>query len=172
MLTIPQVDEYSSFYAGYIARSGDSDVLKMLSEQMADLKSLLQNIADEQALYRPTPQDWNLKEVIGHLIDCERIFSYRALRISRQDVAALPGFDQEDYVRNATFTHRTLADLMEELSLLRAANLLMFKSMPAEAFTQRGTASDAPISVRALVYILAGHMDVHLESLRKEYLPA
>ena len=173
MLTAPHENEYAPFYADYIRRSSPSpDVIKMLTEQMAALKGLLQSVTDEQALYRPTPQDWNIKEVLGHLIDCERIFSYRALCFSRNDPAPLPGFDQEVFVKNANFSDRPVADLLEELSLLRAANLLMFKSLPADRLMQGGTASDYHFTTRALVYITAGHMDVHLESLKKEYLPA
>lgn len=173
MLTAPQENEYAPFYADYVRRAATQpDVIRMLTEQMAELKNLLANMTDEQALFRPTPQDWNVKEVIGHLVDCERVFSYRALRFSRADEAALPGFDQEVFVKNANFTERPLAELMEELSLLRAANLLMFKAIPADRLMQWGTASGYQFTLRAMLYITAGHLDVHLDSLKREYLPA
>src|SRR5690606_18752496 len=115
-----------------------------------------------QADFRPGPAEWSIKEVVGHINDSERIFSYRALRISRGDSAPLAGFEQDDYVREANFGERTLPDLLEEFELIRRANLLAFSGISQSASQRQGTASGYNISVRALLYIMAGHVEHHL----------
>jgi hypothetical protein len=166
----PNADEYAPFYAGYVARVPDGAVLQLLQQQRAQYADLLRNISDEQALERPAPGEWNIKEVIGHLIDAERVFSYRALRFSRKDSTPLSGFEQDDFVRESNFSERSLKDLLEEFDHCRAANILMYKSFPSDVLAWCGTSSSNPLSVRALVYITAGHADVHYESLRTVYL--
>jgi ABC-type uncharacterized transport system permease subunit len=116
--------------------------------------------------------EWSIKEVVGHLIDAERAFGFRAFAFSRAEAAALPGFEQDAYVREAGFDARPLVDLLDELALLRRANLLAFKHLTPDQSARRGTASGREVSVRALIYIIAGHVDYHLEDLRQKYLPA
>ena len=108
----------------------------------------------------------------GHLTDVERVFSYRLLRVARGDKTPLPGFEQEDYVREAGFDQRRLTDLIQEFEFQRRANILAIRNLSDEALLRRGTASDAPVSARALVYMLAGHVDHHMESLKTKYLHA
>lgn len=170
MIPRPNADEYAPFYAGYVERVPDGDVVQLLQQQRTQFADLLRNVSDEQAQERPAPGEWNIKEVIGHLIDAERVFSYRALRFSRKDSTPLSGFEQDDFVRESNFSDRSLSDLLEEFDHCRAANVLLFKSFPSEVLTWRGTASNNPVSVRALVYITAGHADGHYESLRTVYL--
>src|SRR5262249_55599691 len=130
MIAHPQSDEYAEFYAGYVQRVPvDSDIFTLLSNQPDELHVLLQNVSDGQANARPAPSEWSIKEIIGHLCDCERIFAYRALRIARGDAQPLAGFDQNDYVAATNFNARSLADLIEEFSLQRRANLLCFKPL-------------------------------------------
>src|SRR5262249_42455845 len=113
-----------------------------------------------------------VKEVVGHLSDAERIFSYRALRIARGDATPLAGFEQDDYIRGANFAERTLADLSEEFSQVRAATLGLFHSLNDEAWAKRGTASNNQVTVRALAYIIAGHELHHRQVLNERYFPA
>lgn len=167
----PGADEYGQYYADYIGRVPQGDILALLADQHDELARLLRVVSEERAGASFAPGEWTLKEVIGHLGDAERLFSYRALCFARGERAPLPGFDQDDYVREANFGARTLADLLEELALLRRANLLAFRPLTAAASQRRGVASEAEVSVRALIYILAGHFAYHLEDLREKYLP-
>ena len=141
-----------------------------LSHQIAELHTLLGSLSDTQALFKPAPQEWSIKEVIGHLNDVERVFSYRLLRISRGDATPLPGFGQEEYVRAARFDDSSLGDLIREFEFLRRANLIAIGHMPEEAMDSRGTVSGFPVSARALVYMLVGHVDHHRASLQENYL--
>jgi hypothetical protein len=166
----PNPDEYAEFYGSYIARVTEDQLLQRLHDQPKQLGYLLRDVSDEQVSARPAPDEWSIKEVIGHLNDAERVFSYRTLRFSRRDESPLPGFDQDDYVQNGNANLRMLNDLLEEFGHLRAANILLFKHLPAESLTLRGQASNHPVSVRALIYITVGHVEHHLESLRTVYL--
>lgn len=143
----------------------------MFAQQIETLRNLLSKLTPEQGNFRHGPAEWSIKEVVGHLIDTERIWAYRALRISRNDHAPLAGFEQDDYVRESNFGQRTLPDLLEEFELIRRANILAFNRLSPEAILRCGTASNAVISVRALLYMMPGHVEHHLESLRTDYLP-
>lgn len=166
----PAENEYASFYAGYVQRVPDGDIFEMLAGQGDTLRALLAALPAQQADFRPGPAEWSIKEVVGHINDAERVFAYRALRISRADQTPLPGFEQDDYVRASNFGERTLSDLLEEFELLRRANLLAFNRISDEASKRLGTASGFTVSVRALLYIMAGHVEHHVESLRTDYL--
>jgi len=168
----PAADEYSPYYSNYIDQVPPGDILVYLAQQIERTTALLQGLTPEQADFRPTPADWSVKEVVCHLSDSERIFSYRALRVARADTTPLPGFNQEPYVPASGADARPLADLLAEYAAVRQATLWLFRSLPADAWTRRGTASDAPISVRALAYIIAGHENHHVRSLKEEYLPS
>jgi len=171
-LSPPGPDEYAPFYSDYIQRASQRDDLyAALSLQLDELHAALDPLNDAQARFKPGPQEWSIKEVIGHLNDVERVFSYRLLRISRGDATPLPGFEQENYVRAAGFDSMTLNDLLSEFDYLRRANILSIQNIPAEAVDRRGTASGFPVSVRALVYMLVGHVDHHMTSLHEKYIP-
>jgi DinB family protein len=171
-LTAPTSEEYASYYAGYVQRATDAaDVLEALPQQITDLKSTLGQLSDEQARFRPGPKEWSIKEVIGHLNDGERVFSYRLLRISRNDPTPLSGFEQNDYVRESGFDEHALGDLLQEFEYLRRANILAINNMTDEAILRLGTASGYVVSARALIYIMVGHVDHHMASLREVYLP-
>lgn len=170
MIPRPQSDEYGAYYAGYIQRVPEgSDLLALLSQQPDELRALVQNVSDQQAAVHPAPGEWSVKEVLGHLVDTERVFAYRAMRIARGDATPLAGFDQDDYVRATSFNARSLTDLVDEFDYLRRANILCFKALTAEERQRCGTASNNPASVRALLYIMAGHVAHHVESLRTVY---
>jgi hypothetical protein len=168
----PAADEYAPFYAGYVGRVPDGDILAILAGQLEALTGMLGGLSDEEARSRFAPGEWSIKEVVGHLGDAERIFSARALCFARGEAAALPGFDQDAYVAAAGFDARPLADLLDELTLLRRANLVAYRHLTPDTGLRRGVASGAEVSVRALVCILAGHFDYHLADLREQYLPA
>ncbi len=171
-LTPPTVEEYASFYADYIQRAiKRNDILAALPLQIDEIRSALGHLTDEQARFKFGPLEWSIKEVIGHLIDGERVFSYRLLRISRNDQTPLPGFDQEDYVREAGFDNSPLSDLLNEFVFLRRANILAIKNMSDESVSRTGTASDSTVSARTLIYMLVGHVEHHMASLRENYLP-
>jgi hypothetical protein len=170
-VTRPPEIEYSGYFAGYVNRVGENDVFTMLAGQSAVLNNLLAALTAEQADFRPAPAEWSIKEVIGHVNDTERVFSYRALRISRNDQTPLAGFEQDDFVRESNFDDRTLPDLLEEFDLLRRANLLNFSRLSPQAVQYIGVTNGKATSVRALLYMMAGHVDHHIESLKVDYLP-
>lgn len=168
----PQSDEYGEFYSDYVARASKyPDVLVQLAAQRDELAGLVGQVSEAQAEQPPAPDEWTFKQVIGHLADAERVFGYRALRFSRKDATPLPGFDQGVFTRESNFNAQPLADLLAEWDHLRAANLLMFRAVPPDRFMQRGIASNTPITLRALLYVIVGHADQHLDSLRTVYLP-
>ena len=139
---IPTPEEYSEFYAGYIQRAqAKGNVFAALSNQVDEIQTALGTLTDEQALFRDAPKEWSIKEVLGHLNDVERVFSYRLLRISRNDPTPLPGFEQEDYVRAAGFDAHPIKDLIQEFEHLRRANILAIQNMTEESILRRGTAS-------------------------------
>ena len=170
VVTRPVEGEYDPYYAGYIRRVPDSDLFVFYAEQIDRLNTLASKLTPEQADFRFGSGEWSIKEMIGHVNDAERVFSYRALRISRNDLTPLAGFEQDDYVREANFGARTLPDFLEEFALLRRANILQFNRISPEAILRCGTAGNAPISVRALLFIMAGHVEHHIESLKQDYL--
>jgi DinB family protein len=171
-ITLPNSDEYASFYAGYVERAeGIGNVFSALSQQINALQTALGSLSDEQGLFRDAPNEWSIKEVVGHLNDVERVFSYRLLRISRNDPAPLVGFEQDDYVREAGFDNHSLQDLLQEFEYLRRANILAIKNMSEETVLRQGTASGYIVSARALIYMMVGHVDHHMSSLREKYLP-
>lgn len=171
-LTVPAPDEYAPFYADYIQRAAQrNDVYASLSDQIAELHAALDSLSDRQAYFKPGSQEWSIKEVIGHINDVERVFSYRLLRISRNDPTPLPGFEQNDFVRAAGFDRYSLVDLLREFEFLRGANILSIGYMTEEAMDYRGMASGYTVSARALIYMMVGHVDHHMASLREKYLP-
>lgn len=172
ILQRPADDEYAPWAGDYVRRVGDGDILDILTGQPDELAGVLGGLSDQQALFRFGPNEWSIKEVVGHLGDFERIIFYRALCISRNERAPLPGFDQDDYVRATSFDERSLAELLDEFRLVRQANLLTIKRFSGAVGLRRGTASGSEFTVRALVYMLAGHVYHHLEALQTHYLPA
>jgi len=171
-ISLPSTDEYASFYEDYVQRAARrGDLYAALSHQIDELHTALDPLTDPQACFKPGPQEWSIKEVIGHVNDVERVFSYRLLRVSRNDATPLPGFEQEDYVREAGFDHVSLADLVSEFEYLRRANILAIQHLSPEAVDRRGTASGMTVSARALIYMIVGHVDHHMASLHEKYLP-
>ncbi|MBI2682233.1 MAG: DinB family protein [Acidobacteriales bacterium] len=170
MIPRPQPDEYAPYYADYLTRIPEgADVLGFLSTQLDALLHTLARIPDSAAAASWQPGKWTLKQEVGHLIDVERIFSYRATCIARGEQQPQPGFEQEDYAREAGSDLRTLADLAREFEMLRRANLLQFAHLTPEQAARRGTAGGNPFTVRAILHVMAGHTQRHLEKIRKHY---
>lgn len=165
----PGADEHVAYYGKYIEKVPDGDLCRILTDQLAETRALIGSIPEARGTHRYAPGKWSIKEVLGHVCDSERIFSYRALCIARADATPLPGFEQDDYVPTGKFDRRTLADLSEELAAVRQASLLLFSHLDAEALARRGTASGNPITPRALAYVIAGHERHHVEILKAKY---
>jgi uncharacterized damage-inducible protein DinB len=172
LISLPTTDEYAPFYGDYVERASQrEDIYAALSDQIAELRSALGSLTEAQARFKPGPQEWSIKEVAGHVNDVERVFSYRLLRVSRNDATPLPGFEQDDYVRAAGFDNYALQDLIQEFEYLRRANLLAINNMSEESTRRRGTTNGMTVSARALIYMIVGHVDHHMASLQEKYLP-
>lgn len=168
----PQTGEFASFYQAYIDNVPEEDVVAALEAQARETATLLGGLSEEQASSRYAPGKWSIKQLVGHVIDGERVFAYRALAFARGETQPLPGFDQDPYVANGGADERPISDLAEELATVRRANVMMFRALSEEAWLRIGTASDNPISVRAIAYGILGHERHHVGILREKYLGA
>jgi DinB family protein len=170
--TIPRPDasEYAPHYETYVSKVPNGNLLEILEDQRRETQGLLAEIPEGRAIYRYAPGKWSIKEVVGHVTDAERVFSYRALRFARADETPLPGFDEKAYAPAGRFDARALLDLAVELDAVRRATIALFTGLEPAALARRGTANAKEISVRALAYIIAGHERHHLEVLRERYL--
>ena len=168
----PTASEHDPYYSRYIDRVDSNQISLTLRQQRAEVLEILNGLSDEQAGFRYAPEKWSIKEVIGHLIDTERVFVYRALCCARGEKQPQPGFEQDDYVTEGRFDQRSVASLVAEYEAVRGATLAFFEGLAADDFQRTGVANDAAISVRALVFILAGHESHHLSILRERYLEA
>ena len=166
----PEKSEYAPYYETYVSLVEETDIVSALEKQSDEWRNSFAEISEEMSGFRYAEGKWSIKELIGHLIDGERVFAYRALRFSRNDKTSLPGFEQNSYVVNSNFSDARFADLVEELSLLRRSNILLFKNLSGEMWRRTGTASEAEVSVRALAYIMVGHIRHHVNILRERYL--
>ena len=166
----PEREEYAPSLAGYVARIADNeDVVAVLADQVDQVVDRFERMPEARGNYRYAPEKWSLKEVVGHLSDTERVFAYRALRIGRGDTTPLPSFDDQAYVLELQAEGRALADLAAEWGDVRRATIALFRNLPAAAWQRRGVASNNPISVRALAYVIAGHVRHHFEVLDTRY---
>lgn len=165
----PVLGEYPPYYESYFARMPSGDVFELLKSQPAMLRGLVGGLNEEQQLFRYAEGKWSLKEVVGHVTDTERIFSYRALRILRGDTTPMPGYDQDAFVERANFDARPLATLLDEFEALRRSNLSLLQGHAPEAYVREGTASGQRITVRAIVNVLAAHVEHHATVIRERY---
>lgn len=165
----PEGNEFAEFYRGYVAEAGEGDLRALLAAQPQELRRLAGGLSDDAALHRYAAGKWSIKEVIGHLNDAERVFSYRLFRIGRGDASPLAGFDENSYVAAADFDRRPLAALLDELEILRRGTLAVIEPIAGEAWAHLGTANGYPVSARALPHIIAGHFNHHVKILRERY---
>lgn len=168
-LARPAPDESAPFYHGYIAQVPGEHVGKYLADQLPELERLMVPLDDTAARARYAPGKWSVKEVLGHLADSERIFSYRLLRVARGDTTPLPGFDENAYVPAGQFDARPLASIVRELGTLRWSTIALMEGLAPDAWTRLGQASGKTVSARALAYIIAGHTAHHMRVLRERY---
>lgn len=166
----PLPSTYPEFYAGYISQIEEGDIVSTLKNNQEQTKILLGSISEEKVNYAYAPDKWTIKEAVGHIIDTERIFAYRFLRMYRGDATALPSFEQNEYVKNANSNKRTLQSLARELYAVREANLLMLEELDESKLDFQGTMSGKNVTPRALLYMLAGHEAHHIKILKERYL--
>jgi DinB superfamily len=165
----PDPQEYLAYYGRYIALVSTDNVVSYLHQQERDLSASFAKITEQQSEFRYAPGKWSVKEVLGHVNDAERVFAYRALRISRNDKTPIEGFEQDDYVRDGPFRHVSWADLVAEFRTIRSATLSLFSSLNEAESRRRGIANKANISVRAIAWIIAGHALHHQQVLQNAY---
>jgi hypothetical protein len=166
----PDPSEHIPYYGKYIALVQDGeDVLAILAEQPGELAAFFAGVPEERAGFRYQPGKWSVREVMGHLIDVERVFGYRAYCFSRGEVQPLPGVDFESYAAEGQYDRRSLAGLLEEFRGLRSGSVALFSSMSEEASRRTGTADGNPMSVRTFAYVLAGHVRYHTRLLKELY---
>jgi hypothetical protein len=168
----PGTDEYAPYYDRYISLVSGSDILTTLDAQRRQTVLLLSGRDEEDGDFRYAPDKWSAKQVLGHVCDTERIFAYRALRISRGDETPIEGFEQDDYVRNGPFAHVPLAEVIEDYIAVRRATITLFRNLDETAWMRRGVANKNPISVRAIAYLIAGHELHHRRVLEEKYFSA
>ena len=165
----PSAAEFASFYAGYVSLVPEADIMRVLEGQADDVRLQTRAFIPKREEFRYAPGKWSVREVLGHVTDAERVFGFRAFCFSRGDENALPSFEQDDYVARAGFDRCSLADLVQEFGQLREANLTALRRLDDAAWRRMGTASGKPVSVRALAYIMAGHVRHHLHVLSTRY---
>ena len=168
----PQPGEYAPYYERYIALVSGDDILNTLDRQRREMMLLLSGRDEDDGDFRYAPAKWSAKEVLGHVCDTERIFSYRALRFSRADATPLESFEQDDYVKYGPFANRPIGDLVEEFIAVRRATISLLRNLDEAAWMRRGIANKNEVSVRALAYIIAGHELHHRRILEEKYFAA
>lgn len=166
----PRPDECAPYYHGYIQRVPHGDVLEFLARQPAETAAFLARFRGARAQHRYAPGKWSVKEVVGHMVDTDRVFGFRAFHFARGDRHPLPSMEQDDYIAHNDFDGRDLDDLIDELAAVRAANLACWRSLRGSDFDRTGIASGRTFTVRSLVYITAGHVLHHREVLEQRYL--
>ena len=165
----PAADEHHEYYARYISRVPDGDLLDLLRQQLMETVTALRRVPESRGDFAYGPDKWSIKKVIGHISDVERVMFYRALTFSRNDKTDLPGFDENQWAEDFRTDDRTLADLIDEFESVRSATIQFAKHLSGEEQERRGRANGQPVSVRALLYIIAGHERHHLGLLRERY---
>jgi len=163
-------NEYNPYYKMYIEDLGNVELLEILNTSFEDFLNTVKNLTEEKLTYRYAEDKWTIKELIQHLIDTERIMSYRALRFSRNDTTELPGFDENWYVTNSNANDREIVAILEEFNNLRKTTISLFNSFSNEMLTISGLANGSEMSVRALGFIIAGHQLHHLKVIKEKYL--
>jgi hypothetical protein len=167
----PDPSEYAPYYEGYISQTtADEDLFDVMTAQADELRSLVGSLPEERGSYAYADGKWTIKELLSHIIDGERIFGYRAHRISRGDATPIEGFEQDDYIATSNANNRTFADLVDEFDLQRRSHMLMLGNLSDDDGRRMGTASGNPASARAIAYIMAGHVRHHAEILKDRYL--
>ncbi len=166
----PDASEHAPFYRGYVDRVPDGDILRTLEAQLDESRALLSGLSPEMEEHRYAPGKWSVREVVGHLVDTEWVFFYRALSMARKDPAPLPGMDEAAWAESSGAHERPLSELLEAWAAVRKAGVAMLGSLDAGAGARKGRASGHPFTVRSFPWIVAGHELHHRERLRVDYL--
>lgn len=172
LITAPDRTEFADYYLPYVEKVSGDDVMQVLADQPGDVLPMLEGVSEERSLHRYAPDKWSIRQVLSHMNDTERLFSFRAFWFARGLAEPLPSFDQDDAVALAGADERSWSSHLDEFKSVRAATLTLFENLPREAWMRRGVASGNPFSVRALSYICAGHVAHHVKVLRERYLTA
>lgn len=167
----PSKDEYAPYYEKYIDAVLDKNPLALMLEQLTEVEKIFAGISDSKAEKTYAEGKWSVKELFGHINDTERIMSSRALSIARGEKKPLPGYDQDEYVLEGNFNGRTIKSLVDEFIKLRESNIILFGTFDEKSFEKKGNADGKNVSVRALMFIIAGHVKHHLSILKERYLP-
>jgi hypothetical protein len=170
MLGRPEANEAAAHFHGYINRVTSDDVVSVLENQLEETVSFLGGISEEQSLQRYESGKWSMRELLSHVNDSERIFLYRALWFARGFPNPLPGYDQDIGVAGAGADAISWNAHVEEFRAIRLATVVFFRNLSEDAWLRSGVANDSPATVRAIAYILAGHVDHHTEILKQRYL--
>ena len=170
MIGRPQPNEAAPYYSTYIDRIASDDIVSVLATQLDETVAFLSAISEEQSLKRYAPDKWSMRELLGHVNDGERVFMYRAMWFARGFEDPLPSFDQEIGFKAAGSDNVSWANHIDEFRAIRSSTVAFCRNLPADAWLRSGVASDSPVTVRALVYIVAGHVSHHVNVLRERYL--
>jgi hypothetical protein len=165
----PAAGEYAAYYGAYISQVPDGNLLSQLEQQGRETAALLRGVDEKKSQHRYAPGKWTIREVVGHIIDAERVFTYRAVTFARGDATPLPSFDENGWAKTSNASRRSMADLISELEAVRAATIALFRGFSEAEFVRTGTASNNPFTVRALAYIVAGHERHHVKILQERY---
>jgi DinB family protein len=166
----PEPTEYAEYYGKYTGRIPGTNVLPVLEQQLESTLALFRKIDERKAEFQYAPGKWSIKQLVGHIIDSERVFAYRALVFSRNDTTALPGFDQDKWAGQSNYSGLTMAEITAEFEAVRRATIALFRNVEPAAWNRKGTANGKEVTVRALAFITAGHLDHHIEILKSRYL--
>jgi hypothetical protein len=168
----PEPTEYAAYYEKYISLVPEGDLGEMLARQIDESLTVYRGVSEEQSRFRYEPGKWSIKQALGHVADTERVFAYRAFAFARGEKATLASFEQDEYAALADSDARTWTSLIEELKSVRAGSVSLFRSLSDEALMRQGIASNNPVTVRALGFMIAGHERYHLSILKERYLAA
>lgn len=165
----PNENTYPAFYRGYVGMFKECAILEVLTTQKNEILAYYQNISQERGRYAYAEGKWTVQELLGHIIDTERVFAYRLMCISRGDKTCFPSFEQDDYMKTGNFNNRTLASLIEEFDAVRTATVVLVKNISQSSLDIDGEVKAGKITPRALLYIIAGHAQHHFNVLKQKY---
>jgi hypothetical protein len=168
-MAIPASSEYPPFFAGYVGLVPEIDIVPVLAAQTALVEEVAASVGADRELYAYGPGKWTIRQVMGHLVDAERVFAYRALCFSRGEQQPLPGFNENAYVDHARFNDRRLAEMTGEFALMRQANVAMLGALDDAQWSNAGVSNGKSITVRAIAYVMAGHVRHHVNILAERY---
>ncbi|MFI5220572.1 MAG: DinB family protein [Bacteroidia bacterium] len=169
-ITRPDENEYPEYFGSYISKISGDDLFKIFDDAHGQMTRVVVSLPEEKLNYRYAEGKWSIKEIIGHLIDTERVMSYRALRFARFDNTPLMGFEENDWAKVSNASARIFDDLIDEFNLVRASTIMLFKSFDEKMISSSGEANKKQMSVRAIGYMIAGHELHHLSVIKERYL--